>query len=98
MLIVTGSATARPETIAEMTALALEHVRRSRAEPGCLSHEVHIDAENPLRLTFLERWADDAALAAHFALPASKDFVRRLRALSASSGAIEIYHTTRVTL
>ena len=49
MLIVTGSATARPETIAEMTALALEHVRRSRAEPGCLSHEVHVDAENLLR-------------------------------------------------
>ena len=37
MLIVTGSATARPETIAEMTALALEHVHRSRAEPGCLA-------------------------------------------------------------
>ncbi len=98
MLIVTGSATARPDSIAEMTAPALEHVHRSRAEPGGISHEVHIDAENPLRLTFLERWADDAALAAHFAVPASKDFVRRLRELSASSGAIEIYHTTRVTL
>ena len=50
MLIVTGSLTERPETFEELRGLALEHVRRSRAEPGCLSHAVHVDCENPLRL------------------------------------------------
>jgi quinol monooxygenase YgiN len=33
---------------------------------------------NPLRLVFVEQWADRAALSAHFAVPASRDFVRAL--------------------
>jgi len=43
-------------------------VHRSRSEPGCISHAVHVDCENPLRLVFFEQWADRAALLAHFAV------------------------------
>jgi quinol monooxygenase YgiN len=52
MIIITGSVTGTPETIDELLAASLEHVRRSRAEPGCISHAVHRDVENPLRLVF----------------------------------------------
>jgi quinol monooxygenase YgiN len=45
---------------------------------------------------FIEQWADRAALAAHFAVPASRDFVRTLQPLAASSPTIEIYDATRV--
>ena len=41
-------------------ALCLEHTRRSRGEPGCEHHSVHIDAENRMRLVFFERWADQS--------------------------------------
>jgi quinol monooxygenase YgiN len=41
-----------------MLRISREHVHRSRKEPGCISHDVSIDAENPLRLTFFERWSD----------------------------------------
>ena len=34
MIIVTGSVLSKPECIVEMLAFALDHVRRSRAEPG----------------------------------------------------------------
>jgi hypothetical protein len=51
--------------------LSLEHVHRSRKEPGCISHAVHVDCENSLRLVFIEQWADRAALSIHFAVPAS---------------------------
>ena len=78
MIVVTGSVTARQETFEEARRLSLEHVHRSRTEPGCISHAVHIDCENPLRLVFIEQWADRAALAAHFAVPASRNFVRAL--------------------
>ena len=61
-VLVTGSIQARPERIDELLALSLEHVRRSRTEPGCLSHAVHSDVEDPLRLVFVEEWADRAAL------------------------------------
>ena len=70
MILVTGSVTARPETFGEVREISLEHVRRSRTEAGCISHAVHVDCENPLRLVFIEQWADRAVLAAHFAVPA----------------------------
>ncbi|MBR0692890.1 putative quinol monooxygenase [Bradyrhizobium lablabi] len=96
MIVVTGSATARPDTFDEMRRLALEHVRRSRTEPGCLSHAVHIDCENPLRLVFFEQWADRAALESHFAVPASREFVRALRLLTAVATTIEVYDAHKV--
>ena len=96
MILVTGSVTARPETIDEVRRVSLVHVHRSRTEPGCISHAVHIDCENPLKLVFVEQWADRAALLAHFAVPASRDFVRALQSLAAASTTIEIYDATKV--
>lgn len=83
MVVVTGWILARPETLAELIALGQDHSRRSRAEPGCLSHDLYIDSENGLKLFFFERWADRAALQAHFGVPESNDFMRKVRGLSA---------------
>jgi quinol monooxygenase YgiN len=96
MIVVTGSVTAREDSLSEVRRLSLEHVHRSRGEPGCISHAVHIDCENPLRLVFVERWADRAALSAHFAVPASRNFVRALQPLAAAGTTIEIYDATRL--
>ena len=96
MIVVTGSVTARADSFDEVRQLSLEHVRRSRTEPGCISHAVHVDCENPLRLVFFEQWADRAALLAHFAVPASRDFVRSLQALAESATTIELYEATRL--
>ena len=96
MIVVTGSVTARQETFEEARRLSLEHVHRSRGEPGCISHAVHVDCENPLRLVFIEQWADRAALLAHFAVPASRDFVRALQPLASAAATIELYDATRL--
>jgi quinol monooxygenase YgiN len=96
MIVVTGSVTARKDSFDEIRRLSLEHVHRSRKEDGCISHAEHIDCENPLRLVFIEQWADRAALQAHFAVPASRDFIRALRPLVAASPTIEIYDATRL--
>jgi quinol monooxygenase YgiN len=96
MILVTGSVTAREDSFDEVRRLSLEHVRRSRLEQGCLSHAVHMDCENPLRLVFLEQWADPAALGAHFAVPASRDFIRALKSLAADASTTEIFDATRV--
>jgi quinol monooxygenase YgiN len=96
MIVVTGSVTTREDSLSEVRRLSLEHVHRSRGEPGCISHAVHVDCENPLRLVFVEQWADRAALLAHFAVPASRNFVRALQPLAASSTTIEIYDATRL--
>jgi quinol monooxygenase YgiN len=96
MIVVTGSVTAREDSLGEVRKLSLEHVHRSRGEPGCISHAAHVDCENPLRLVFIEQWADRAALLAHFAVPASRNFVQALQPLAAAATTIEIYDATRV--
>ena len=96
MIVVTGSVTAREDTLDDVRKLSLEHVHRSRLEPGCISHAVHLDCENPLRLVFIEQWADQAALLAHFAVPASRAFVRALQPLAAGATTIELYDATRL--
>ena len=96
MIVVTGSVTARQDSFDEVRRLSLEHVHRSRGEPGCISHSVQIDCENPLRLVFFEQWADRAALLAHFAVPASRDFVKSLQTLAAAATTIELYEATRL--
>ena len=98
MIVVTGSVTAREDTFQEVRRLSLEHVHRSREEPGCLSHTVHVDCENPLRLVFVEQWTDRAALLAHFSVPASREFVRALQPLAASPTTLEIYDATPIKL
>ena len=96
MIVVTGSVTARQDSFDQVRKLSLEHVQRSRGEPGCISHSVQIDCENPLRLVFFEQWFDRTALLNHFAVPASRDFVKSLQALAAAATSIELYEATRL--
>ncbi|MDO9338565.1 MAG: putative quinol monooxygenase [Caulobacter sp.] len=90
MIVVSGAVTARPDTLDQLLDAALEHVRRSRTEPGCLQHGVAIDAENPLTLVFYEEWRDRAALDAHFQIPESLGFMKTVRALAASQTKMKI--------
>lgn len=98
MIIVTGSVLARPETIDEAVRISLEHVSRSRLEPGCLLHSVHRDVENDHRLVFLEHWADRHALLAHFAVPESRTFAKEVATLATAPTTIEIYEAAPIRL
>ena len=97
MIIVTGSVTANPDALPEVLRLAVEHVHRSRLEPGCLLHSVHQDVENPNRVVFLEHWLDHDALRAHFGVAESREFAKALRSL-ATEPTLEIYEAERVEL
>jgi len=94
MLIVLGSVLARSDTVEEVQRLSREHVRRSRMEPGCLSHAVQVDLDDPLRLVFVERWADWNALRAHFRVPASVAFARDMVRLGAAPPEMTVYEAT----
>jgi quinol monooxygenase YgiN len=91
MIIVTGAVNARPEALEEVLRLSLEHVRRSRMEPGCLLHSVHQDVEDRNRVVFLEHWTDSDALKAHFAVAESRAFARALNGLAAEPPTMQIY-------
>jgi quinol monooxygenase YgiN len=96
VIIVTGSVKVLPATLAQARELSLEHVHRSRTEPGCLLHSVHHDVEDPLTLVFLEYWQDRAALDAHFRVPASAEFVTAVTALAAEPPTMQIYEAEPV--
>lgn len=98
MIIVLGSAVARPGQFDQALALSQEHVARSRLEPGCMAHAVHVDAENPLRLVFVEQWSDLAALQAHFRVPASRAFGKALADLCSQPPGIELYEAAALPL
>jgi quinol monooxygenase YgiN len=98
MIIVLGSIVAKPETLESLKRGGLEHVHRSRAEPGCLYHSIQVDAENPMKLVFVEKWKDAAALVAHFKVKGSIDFVTEARKLAAEPPVIEIFESSPVKL
>ena len=98
MIIVTGSILAREDSLAELLSISLAHVRRSRAEAGCISHSVQQDAENSLRSVFIEEWADMNSLQAHFAVPASRDFVKAAKSLAAELPQMKVYDVQQLKI
>src|SRR5436853_2005549 len=94
MIVVIGRILARDGKADPLLALSLEHVKRSRSEPGCVSHRVSRDAENSQDLIFVEEWADKAVLAAHFALKSSRDFVKAALQFAAGPPTITIYEAS----
>lgn len=82
MILVTGTITAKPDTIEEVLRVSRKHIARSSKEPCCISQHVTIDADDKLTLHFIERCADEAAL----------------KNLAADSGALHIYQSTETTV
>lgn len=96
MIIITGSATIRPEHFTQALKLGVEHSARSRAEPGCIAHNCHVDAEDAGRIVFVEEWADMAAVKTHFAVPASGEFVRKLGSWADAAPVMKIYEASEL--
>lgn len=91
MIIIIGGITMKSETRDHAIALGCEHSARSRAEPGCIAHNCHVDAEDDARLVFVELWQDLDAVMTHFAVPASGQFVRALAALADGAPEVRLF-------
>jgi quinol monooxygenase YgiN len=98
MIVVTGAIQARLDSLDELRRLSIEHVARSRAEPGCLEHGVAIDVNDGLRLVFFERWLDRESLVAHFRVPASREFARQVARLATRPPELATYEASEVAL
>ena len=72
-------------------------MHRSRLEAGCIFHAVSQDAEDPLRLVFVDRWADQTAIKAHFGVPESRAFGKALFKLAAQPPQMEVFEGQEVT-
>lgn len=98
MIIVTGHAIAREGSQEQMQRLAVEHVERSRTEPGCISHQVSRDVQQPRRFVFVELWKDMDALQQHFQVEASRQFARSMAQLSESQPHLAIFEANSINL
>ena len=98
MLIVTGSISAKADTFDRLLEISLAHVVRSRAQPGCIEHGVAVDGNDGLRLVFFERWADRAALDAHFKVPESRAFGAEAARLAAHAPDLQLYEASELEL
>jgi quinol monooxygenase YgiN len=96
MIIVTGSFIVKGGQIETALELSLAHVARSRLEVGCMLHSVHVDAENPNRLVFLEEWDNMAMLKAHFKLPENVAFASRVEELADYVEPLNLFDATRL--
>jgi quinol monooxygenase YgiN len=69
MLIVLAKAQVGEGAMAAATAAIADMVAASNAEEGCIAYAFTQDVLQPGVLHIVEKWTDDAALAAHFATP-----------------------------
>ena len=66
-----------PVNVQRVKELLTQQGRLSRKEPGCLSWEIFQNRADPCDFTFVEEWASDAALDAHWATPHVQDALAR---------------------
>ncbi|MBB3047005.1 quinol monooxygenase YgiN [Litorivivens lipolytica] len=96
MIIVHGCAVVPEAKLEEALRLSREHVARSRAEPGCLEHGVYLDPDVAGRLLFVEKWASEAALKQHFAVPESIAFVEAISAIASESPSLSMFSASEL--
>lgn len=85
-----GTVRARPETKEELAHLLAAQVAPTRAEPGCITYDFHVDAADPLCFVFYENWRSQADLDAHLAMPHLQPLFSQLDRLLAAP--VEIRH------
>ncbi len=66
-VVVVGAFTALPGKEQDAREALAALVEPTHAESGCILYALHVGAEDPARLTFVERWASKADLDAHLA-------------------------------
>jgi len=91
MIIVEGWVRVRPSDVERLRGSAAAMVRDTRAEPGCLAYAFAEDLAEPGVLRVIERWADEAALAAHFATPHMAAFNQALATAAIQGADIKVY-------
>src|SRR5207247_6762667 len=64
-LLVVAAVACRPEDAARLDVALPELAAACRDEPGCLSYDLYRSVDKPERYVSIEKYADNAAFAAH---------------------------------
>ncbi|MDF3067066.1 MAG: antibiotic biosynthesis monooxygenase [Polyangiaceae bacterium] len=91
MIIVTGQLTGDAADYERLLALALDLMRESAQEPGCIAYRVTQDLQNRLRLWVFEVWQSETALTAHLQSPHFASFQKLLTEVALHDSAFSRY-------
>ena len=87
-----GMVVAKPETRAELHKILAAQVVPTRAEPGCINYDFHVDDKDPCAFMFYENWASKADLDLHLKMPHLKPLQSRMGELLARPVEIIFYN------
>jgi quinol monooxygenase YgiN len=90
-VVVVGSFTAQEGKEEEAEAAFRALLEPTHAESGCILYALHRGADDPRRLTFIERWASREALQAHLGTTHIQGVLARQEELFGDSGEITVY-------
>ena len=92
MIIVEGWVRMTSATeIDRLRGAAVEMMRATKTESGCLDYAYAVDLAEPELLRIIERWTDDAALTAHFATPHMAAFNQALAGAKIVAASVKAY-------
>ena len=91
MIYVIATMTIKPGTRDKVLAAAQPCIEATRKEAGCVRYELLANIANPAEFTFVEEWADQAAIDAHMATPHLKGLVANTQALLAEPLDVRLY-------
>ena len=86
-----GMVVAKDETREELQKILAAQVAPTRAEPGCINYDFHVDAKDPNTFMFYENWRSKADLDAHLKMPHLKPLFDRLDQLLARPVELNFY-------
>lgn len=90
-IVVVGAFTAKPGQEAAAAEVMEGLIAPTHAEDGCILYALHRGADDPARLTFVERWASREALDAHLSSEHISAALARIPELMADGGDITVF-------
>ena len=89
MLVINGTFHIDPARRADFIAACIAMQRPSQAEEGCHYYSFTADLEDESVFHIAEKWTDDEALKAHFAMPHMATFQKSIAGIIKSSAVLK---------
>lgn len=83
-----------PSSVEEFTKCAINCVRETRKEKGCLAYKIFQDRRDSAKFTFIEEWLNDVAIEQHNNAPHFRKFLQEINHLT--NGAVKIEQLEKV--
>ena len=94
-LVIAVSLRIDPAKREEATAAAVEVMRATRQEPGCMAYTFSVDLEDASRIHVFERWASQEALDSHFRAPHMAAFQQKMGGFGVKDMKIEKFEIAK---